>query len=657
MIPTLSHPWPWRGFAIRACLDLVSYEMLVIHVGPGSYFYGPQVPQNHREALQKKGQAVSVLLSCHGLGMSHGARTLFSDLDIHIAQGEKIGLIGANGSGKSTLLKILSGKLEPERGERMQKKNTTVVMVDQEPSFSPGATIRMELEQALSLNPSPSKDENLMISTAQTRLGFSNLQASVDSLSGGWQKRLAIARALVQEPDLLLLDEPTNHLDMEGILWLEHLLSSENFSFVLVSHDRTFLQRCTNRMLQLDPRFEGGILSVDGDYSVFLEKREEYLASRAKREQTLANKVRREIEWLRRGPKARTTKSQARIDAAREMIEDLSKLRTQKATSPADIDFSASGRKSRRLLVAEHLSKSLGGRALFSDLNLLMRPATRLGLVGENGSGKSTLLKILAKEIQPDEGSIHHVEGLRVAYFEQHRQSFDENLSLKRTLAEQGDSVIYRQNSIHVVTWAKRFGFRPEQMETPVGSLSGGERARIAIAKLMLIPADLLLLDEPTNDLDMETIEVLEESLLEFPGAIVLVTHDRLMLDRVCSALLALDGRGSQTFLADSSQWEQMIRTKPQKEKQKEKQKKSSAKPRAKKKGLGYLEQREFDGLEQAITTAEERLELAQKAMEDPAIASDAQKLMEYQQELSEAEAEVERLYSRWSELDDKRKG
>ncbi len=595
----------------------------------------------------------TTLLSCHGLGMTHGARTLFHGLDIHITKGEKIGLIGANGSGKSTLLKILSGALEPEQGERMQRKNTKIVMVSQETSFAPGSSVEQVLIRSLSRDSSCTQDQALVISSSLTRMGFSDPEAIVQTLSGGWQKRLAIARALVQEPDLLLLDEPTNHLDLEGILWLEQLLSTSDFSFVVVSHDRAFLQRTTNRILQLDPRYHGGVMSVDGDYSSFLEKKEQYLSSRAKQEKALANRVRREIQWLRRGPKARTSKSQARMDAAKELIEDLSNFRARKTTSPADISFSCSGRKSRRLVVAQDLSMSLGGKTLFSSLDLLLRPGVRLGLVGSNGSGKSTLLKILAKEILPDEGTIHHVDGLRVAYFEQHRQSLDEDLSLKRTLAKQGDSVIYRTRPIHVVTWAKKFGFRTEQLETPVGALSGGERARIAIARLMLIPADLLLLDEPTNDLDMETIEVMEESLLDFPGAVVIVTHDRFLLDRVCTALLALDGHGSQAFLADSSQWERMLKARTKKTSQK----KSPERPRKKKQGLGYLEQREFDRLEQTIAELEQRIEQMKKTMEDPSIATDAQKLMECQGEISAAETELDRLYTRWSELDDKQKG
>ncbi len=594
-----------------------------------------------------------MLISCHGLTMTHGSRTLFHDVDIHIGHRDKIGLIGTNGSGKSTMLRVLAGLLEPERGERMVRKGARLVMVAQEPSFTPGASVVEQLQQALSQDPPPSVDMDLAISTALTRLGFSNPDAAVESLSGGWQKRLAVARALVKKPDLLLLDEPTNHLDLEGILWLEQLLSSRDFAFVVVSHDRVFLQRTMNRMAQLDPKYEGGFLSVDGDYCAFLEKKEEFLSSRVKREQAMANKVRREIEWLRRGPKARTSKSEARIQSAHALMDDLEKLRSQKGTSAADISFSSSGRKSRRLLVAPGLAMSLGGKTLFTNLDLLLKPGTRLGLVGPNGSGKSTLLRILAKEIQPQSGTIHHVEGLKVAYFEQDRQSLDEKLSLKRALADQGDSIVYRDRSIHVVSWARKFGFRLEQMETPVEALSGGERARIAIARLMTMPVDLLLLDEPTNDLDMETIQVLEESLLEFPGALVLVTHDRFLLDRICTALLALDGQGSQSFLADSAQWERMISSRPKRTKQKKLQHKT----RQKKQGLGYLEQREFDGQEEAILIAEQRLAEARKALEDPSIAADAQKLQDCQQGMSEAEAEVEKLYTRWAELDDKRQG
>src|SRR5439155_5315640 len=276
---------------------------------------------------------------------------------------------------------------------------------------------------------------------------------------------------------------------------------------------------------------------VKGNYSEYLARKEEFLNAQAKQEQSLANQVRREREWLRRGPKARTTKSKARIDAAGRLMEELAEVSARRQGKAAQVDFTASGRRTKNLLEARGLAKQLGGRTLFRDLDLILRPGVRLGLAGANGSGKTTLLRVLNGEIPADMGEIERADALRVVYFDQHRAPLDPQVSLRRALAPEGDSVIYRDQPVHVAGWAKRFLFRAEQLETPVGQLSGGEQARVLIARLMIEPADVLFLDEPTNDLDIPTLEALEECLLDFPGALVLVTHDRYLLDRVSTAV------------------------------------------------------------------------------------------------------------------------
>jgi len=445
----------------------------------------------------------------------------------------------------------------------------------------------------------------------------------------------------------MLLDEPTNHLDVDAILWLEGLLKSEPKAFVVVSHDRYFLENTAKRMLELNRVYADGLLQVNGRYSDFLERRDEVLRNEAAYQETLANLVRREVEWLRRGPKARTTKSKSRIQNAEGLIGELKESKSRSATSSAKIDFTASERKTKRLWLARGLRKSMGDRLLVDDLDILLTPGTRLGILGPNGSGKTTLLRLITGELTPDAGTIEKADWLRIVYFEQNRESLDPTLTLKRALAPEGDQIIYRDRPLHVASWAKRFLFRPEQLETSVSKLSGGEKARIVLARLILQPADLLVLDEPTNDLDISTLEVLEDSLLDFPGALVLVTHDRYLIDRVSTQILALDGRGESDYFADYSQWEsnRPRASAPPRETQ-------PAKPRTKR--LSYKDQREYDGIEAAVHAAEERLAAATAAAHDPAIAANAGLLQQRFEEITAAQSEVDRLYARWTELEAK---
>jgi ATP-binding cassette subfamily F protein uup len=597
---------------------------------------------------------MDTLVSCSKIAKSHGHRTLFEGLSLHINPKDRIGLIGANGSGKTSLLSILAGVEPPDGGERMARRGLKVGWVEQEPGFDPGLTAEQGVAAALDGETDPDL-RRARVGAILGRLGFAGPDQLVGAMSGGWQKRLAIARALVIEPDLLLLDEPTNQLDLAGILWLEDFLAAAAFAFVVVTHDRAFLQRVTRRIIEIDPRHPAGILQVEGDYAAFVEKRAAALQARAKQGETLANKVRREVEWLRRGPKARSSKSHARIQAAEAMIGDLQQMKTEDRRLETGFSFDATGRKTRRLLTARGIGCTRGGRSLFSGLDLLLKPGLRIGLVGGNGAGKTSLLKVLGGELEPTGGSIKRAEGLRVITFEQQRESLDPDQSLKRALAGDGDQVIYAGRPIHVAGWARRFGFRSEQLEMQVGRLSGGEQAKAAIARLVIQPADLLLLDEPTNDLDIQTLEVLEASLLQFPGAVVLVTHDRLLLDRVTDLLLGLSGEGEAVLLADSAQWEAWIR-----DQSKTWARAKKADPRKLKKrktGLSYLEKREFENMEAAILAAEETLEQARAAISDPAVAADAAALQERQAALEAAEARVERLYARWAELDTKRQG
>ena len=587
------------------------------------------------------------------MGKAHGPRSLFDELSFGLFEGDQVGLVGPNGAGKSTLLRILAGIEPPDRGQRSLRTGVRVGYVPQDPVFPPQGTVEDMLTATLA---AVDEDERPgRIAQALGRAGFADGRAEVAALSGGWQKRLAIARELAGEPDVLLMDEPTNHLDVEGILWLEGLLAERTRACLVVSHDRYFLEHVATRMLEVNRAYPTGLFETAGRYSEFLTRRDEFLRGQAAYEESLANTVRREIEWLRRGAKARSTKAKGRIKEADRLIEELRDARARAATRSADIDFTTSGRRSRRLLVARGLAKSLGGRSLVQGLDVTITPGTRIGLMGPNGSGKTTLLNVLAGALAPDAGTIERADGLRIVRFEQQRPGLDPQQSLRRALAPEGDTVSFQGRSLHVAAWAKRFLFQPEQLEVPVGRLSGGEQARIHIARLMREPADLLILDEPTNDLDIPTLDVLEESLITFEGGLVLVTHDRFMLDRVATGIVALDGRGGAETFADYAQWELAPRLQtPHPALSPEGRGGNSASARARSKRLGYLEQRELDAMQAAIVEAETAREMCRRAAEDPGIASDPAGLQARYAALEDARAEVDRLYARWAELEAK---
>ena len=596
---------------------------------------------------------MGVLFNASSIGKSFGSRLLFENISFGISDGDRLGLIGPNGSGKSTLMEILSGKQVPDEGVCSLRKLTRLAHVPQESSFPPGLTIRQVLESAIAQSPIPEEERDTRLHLTLGRAGFADTEDEAQSLSGGWKKRLAIAAELVKTPDVLLLDEPTNHLDLEGILWLESLLLNAPFACVVISHDRYFLENVVTHMAEINRTYPEGLLYVKGNYSEFLEKKEAFLAAQSKQQEALSNVVRREIEWLRRGAKARTGKSRARTNSAERLIVDLADLNARTRTASAQIDFTATERKTKRLITAENLSMRMGGRTLFQGLNIVLGPGMRLGLVGANGSGKTTLLKLFEGSLQPASGTIERANVLRIVYFEQNRTFPDPRVSLKTALCPKGDSVVYQDRTVHVNGWAKRFLFAEEQLQLPVGSLSGGERARVHIAQLIQQSADLLLLDEPTNDLDIPTLEVLEDSLLEFTGAIVLVTHDRYLLDRVSTTVLGLDGEGGVQQFADYSQWEQaqvdrkQAKTVPKETAPIERE----ARP---KKKLSYMEQREFDSMEEAILNAEQVVKKQRDRMHDPIVTTDAVRLHDAYEKMQAAQAEVDKLYARWAELEAK---
>ncbi len=598
------------------------------------------------------------IINAQGITKTFGGNPLFQDISFTVSEGDRIGLIGPNGSGKSTLLRILTGSVSPDGGELAVRKRLRLSFVEQDSKFELGDTVRSVIETSLELAAVPESQRSARIAEILGRAGFQDLEVEAASLSGGWQKRLAIAQALVQGPDVLLLDEPTNHLDLAGIEWLETVLEEAAFACVVVSHDRSFLENIATEMVELSQVYPNGLLRVSGNYSAFLEKKEEFLHAQSKRHEALENLVHHEIEWLRRGAKARTRKSKARIGKANELMGELADLDTRTRSATTEMDFVATDRKTKRLIELENLTYRIGDRTLFAGLNFVVSAGRRVGLVGPNGSGKTTLLRLLRGDLTPTNGKIRRADWLRVVYFDQSRE-LDPNMVLRRALAPEGDSVIYQDRVIHVALWAARFLFTSEQLNQPVGKLSGGERARVLIAQLMLQPADVLLLDEPTNDLDIPTLEILEESLLEFHGALVLVTHDRYMLDRVSTIVLGLDGEGAESF-ADYSQWEswQVGRRESAKIRARGKEARlvgtTAEKPTPARRKLAYLEAREYATIEQRIAEAEQALQAKRAQLEDPAIASDGPRLITVHEEMETAQNSVDTLYARWSELEKK---
>lgn len=604
------------------------------------------------------------ILSCKGLSKAFGAQTLFSNINLNIHPGDKTGLIGANGSGKSTLLKICCGLTEPDQGEVFSPKHTQISYVPQQDTFIEELNCVDNLYQSIKDLELEEAERYNRIYAVLSRAEFEDHAIPVAQLSGGWRKRLAICRGLVSYPDVLVMDEPTNHLDIEGILWLEKLLAANlpesPTALLMVSHDRRFLENTVNRIIEIGSIYPEGSFEVKGPYSEFLEKKTIFLTQQQHMEDRLANKLRRETEWLRRGPKARATKAKYRIDEAGRLQEELSSVRTRnRSTGAVGIQFDATTRKTKQLLVGKGLSKAFDDNIIFKDLDIILSPGSRLGVLGRNGTGKSTLMHILAAAgtdggAKPDHGTLKVAENLNIVSFDQRREQLDQNTTLKRALAPDGDSVVYQGRTVHVVSWAKRFLFRPDQLDTPVNRLSGGEQARILIARLMLRPADILLLDEPTNDLDIPSLDVLEESLREFPGALVLVSHDRFMLDQICNLVLGFSGNGQTDYFADYEQWLHSLNTRKTVESGTRQAQKTAPQktPSARPGKLSYMDQREYDQLEDIIMEKEARIEELQALMTSSEATSDATLLEDYWKEQQTLQEEVEQHYIRWDELE-----
>ncbi len=612
---------------------------------------------------------MSLLFSLQDISKSYGDDTLFTDLCFDFREKEQMGLVGMNGSGKSTLLQIIAGLVLPDTGTVFFPPGTQLVYLPQAQEFDANITVEDVLYQALDQKTNPlltrqldHQEQARQVNKTLGRAGFTDPSQLASKLSGGWKKRLSIAWAICQEPDLLLMDEPTNHLDLTGILWLEGLLRSARFSFITVSHDRAFLEHICLNTMEIGRYFANGYFKVAGAWTAFEKYRSQHLEAQKKQQMSLAGKMRREDAWLRQGAKARTTKARFRIEQAEKLRLELATVRARnKNIAKVGLAFHDTGRQTRKLVRVHHLGAKRGDKQLFSGVSFELGPGHCLGITGDNGAGKSTLLSLVGKITNPETGTVKWAENLKVAVFDQNREQLNPEDTLRKSLnPEGGDEVIFQGKAVHIVSWAKRFLFLPDQLDMPVSRLSGGEKARVLLANLMRIPCDLLLLDEPTNDLDIPCLEILENSIANFAGAVVLVSHDRFLMDQVCDSILYLDPDKGHGFFRDFSQ---VMNFRNQKEAKKpaDTKKESSAKPlkpptpSKNSVALTYTEQHELDQMEGQILEAEALMEEWQEKLAGNDAMNNPKLMSEICRELETAQSKVDSLYARWEELEAKK--
>ena len=596
------------------------------------------------------------VLSLQNISKSFGSRTLFEDLSFGVFPGEKIGLLGSNGAGKSTLLKILAGTIKPDGGQVHLRKNLSLCHIPQTEEFDPNQTALDFVERKLLHSGMDPEEAPIQATIGLGVAGFEDMEVRSSSLSGGWKKRLQLAVAVAMEPELLILDEPTNHLDWEGLIWIESWLKSFKGCLLLVSHDRQFLQNLCRRTIEIHAAYENGVLSFDLGYEEFLDKKADYLEAQMQLESRLSNKARRELEWLRAGVKARTTKSRSRMKEAYNLLDKVSDVkdrnRATKARSNLTID--ATQRLSKKLIDLNEVDIGYAEKPLIKNLTTTFGPKTCLGILGQNASGKTTLIRTLLQQMPPLSGKLEFAEDLQIVYFEQTRSDLPMDKNLMQFLGDGGDFVLFQNRSIHVAGYASRFLFPSEKMQLPISQLSGGEQARLLIAKNLLQPADILILDEPTNDLDIETIEVLEAALMDFEGLIILVSHDRYFLNRLGNRFLGILPEQKWDFFASVEQWLD-ARKNTSGGPEKAVTSPAVAQSKTKKVKLSYKEKQQLKTIESDIATAESDLEQAQARLQDPDLMSDHEALNAHTEEIEKLQQKVDDLYALWDELEAKK--
>ena len=621
------------------------------------------------------------LLRFRNVRLGFGGPLLFAGLDLQIEARERVCLVGRNGCGKSTLLKLLAGIIQADEGDIERRQNCRIALLDQElpdringsiyDVVASGLGIAGELIQRFHhLSMQVADDPELLptlesvqhdleaqggwevqqrVDTVLSKLSL-DADAGFDQLSGGLQRRVLLARALVNTPDILLLDEPTNHLDIQSIEWLEEFLLGFNGSLLFVTHDRRFLTRLATRIIDLD---RGVLTSWPGDYPTYLRRKEEWLATEAEQQAVFDKKLAREETWIRQGIKARRTRNEGRVRALKKLREQrLARRNTSGSAKMQSQEFERSG---KRVIEARQISYSIDNRSLITHLSTTILRGDKIGIIGPNGVGKTTLLRLLLGELQPDSGEVCHGTKLEIGYFDQRRMQLDEQRSVLDNISDGRQSIEVNGQPRHVISYLQDFLFAPDRVRQPVSALSGGERNRLMLARLFSKPSNLLVLDEPTNDLDIDTLDLLEELLMNYAGSILLVSHDRAFLDQVVTSTLVFEGNAQvKEYVGGYDDWLRQYRSDntiqtslPVKTPQ------PAAEKKTKPAKLGFRDQRELDQLPARIESLERRQEQLHKKMADPAYyKSGADEIAAVRAEVSQIEQELEIGYARWEELE-----
>ncbi|WP_417508962.1 ATP-binding cassette domain-containing protein [Methylophaga sp.] len=626
------------------------------------------------------------LLSLKQITVSFGGPNLLNNVDFQLDRGERVCLVGRNGAGKSTLMKLIAGEVTADSGEMIGIQDLVISRLEQEvPSGTHGKVfdvvaaglgqvapllveyhdiihqLQTDSSQALldKLEKAQHKIEaadgwslEQRVETVISKLSL-DPDAEFDSLSGGKKRRVLLAQALVKQPDILLLDEPTNHLDIESITWLEGFLKSYGGTVLFITHDRTFLQALATRIVQLD---RGNLVSFPGDYENYLKKREELLAAEAEQNAQFDKKLAQEEVWIRQGIKARRTRNEGRVRALEALRKERSQRRERQGT--ANIQLQEADRSGKLVLEAEHIGQSYDGKMLFDDFSIVIQRGDRIGIIGPNGCGKSTLLSILLKRIEPEHGSVKLGTNLEIAFFDQLRSQLDEEESVVENVGQGSDHVEINGSRKHIIGYLQDFLFTPDRARTPVKALSGGERNRLLLAKLFTQPANLLVMDEPTNDLDAETLELLEDLLLNYSGTLLLVSHDRSFINNVVTSSIVFDTDGElREYVGGYDDWLRQ-RTETQNNKPKVETKPAVEKPAskpAKKSTLTYQEKLDLEALPAIIEKLEMEQETLTAKMSEPDFyQQEADKVSQVQQALSELEAKMSEAFERWELLEEK---
>ena len=483
--------------------------------------------------------------------VAYGHLPLLDRASFQVDSGERIAVIGRNGAGKSTLLRVIDGSLPPDSGSVWHQRGARLSRLEQDVPLSSDRRVFDVVHDGLAAH----TDEEDWEREQRVRLVLSRLSldgdAQVDALSGGWRRRVLLARALVGQPDVLLLDEPTNHLDIDAIAWLEDFLAAYRGAVIFVTHDRAFLERLATRIVELD---RGQLTSWPGDYATFLQRKDEALAAEATANEKFDKKLAEEEAWIRRGIKARRTRDEGRVRALIAMREQRAARRNQMGAVSLQVE--SADPSGKMVFEVERVSKSYGAAAVVREFSTRIMRGDRIGLIGPNGAGKTTMLRLLIGELAPDGGDVRHGANVHIAYYDQQREQLDPERTVVDTVGEGNDIITVNGHSRHVMGYLQDFLFGPERARSPVKALSGGERNRLLLARLLTRPANVLVLDEPTNDLDLETLELLEEQLLEWPGTLLLVSHDRRFLDNVVTSTIAFEGDGVwQEYVGGYTDW------------------------------------------------------------------------------------------------------